>query len=253
MNVHKMADLTPTEFTRNIFIKRAVSSLKGRVSGACDIGCGIGTLLNVLEDTGIPLMGVDTSDESLAIAAEKVRAPHVKIKKGGINDLGEKFDLIFLTDVLEHVEDDGSFLREIRDTALNEGGWFLMTVPAHSRLYSRFDKNVGHFRRYDKKHLRKLLQDNGFEPVVFWSYGIILFHFLANMIERPEKSEKEESFEKRTSTSSIRKFSGLTKTLVSRVNALHYLCYFMDRVLLKHLDMGLQYFVLCRKKGAESK
>jgi hypothetical protein len=55
--------------------------------------------------------------------------------------------------VLEHIEDDKSEpARAIR--LLRPGGRLIVLVPAHEALYSRFDKAIGHYRRYDRESLR---------------------------------------------------------------------------------------------------
>ncbi|MEL6559557.1 MAG: class I SAM-dependent methyltransferase [Bacteroidota bacterium] len=71
-------------------------------------------------------------------------------------------------DVLEHIEDDLSFLNSIND-ALEPGGRLYISVPAFQLLWSDFDTSVGHYRRYSKKTLTKTLKQAGFE-VEFFSY-----------------------------------------------------------------------------------
>jgi hypothetical protein len=48
---------------------------------------------------------------------------------------------------------------------LKREGRLVLLVPAHRLLYSPFDKNLGHFRRYTLKLVRQKLQDAGFEKV----------------------------------------------------------------------------------------
>ena len=40
---------------------------------------------------------------------------------------------------------------------LKKGGYLVLNVPAHMILYSKVDKNLGHYRRYTTEHLEKLL------------------------------------------------------------------------------------------------
>ena len=64
----------------------------------------------------------------------------------------ERFDAILYIDVLEHIEDDVAELR--RSAArLRPGGHIIVLSPAHQSLYSEFDKEIGHFRRYTKASL----------------------------------------------------------------------------------------------------
>ena len=45
---------------------------------------------------------------------------------------------------------------------LKDGGTLLILVPAYQSLYCRFDRELGHFRRYTKKTLRKVFELNNF-------------------------------------------------------------------------------------------
>jgi hypothetical protein len=64
----------------------------------------------------------------------------------------ETFDSILYIDVLEHIEDDRGELTGAT-AHLKRGGTLIILGPAHPRLYSPFDKALGHYRRYTKKKL----------------------------------------------------------------------------------------------------
>lgn len=63
-----------------------------------------------------------------------------------------KFDTIIYIDVLEHIEED---LNELSRAVklLRAGGKIVVLSPAHQWLYSPFDKEIGHFRRYNRHSL----------------------------------------------------------------------------------------------------
>jgi phospholipid N-methyltransferase len=69
------------------------------------------------------------------------------------------FDSILYIDVIEHIEDHRAELRRA-SKHLKSGGYLIILVPAHQRLYSPFDKSVGHYRRYDRHQLRAVLPDD---------------------------------------------------------------------------------------------
>lgn len=73
---------------------------------------------------------------------------------------------IGLFDVLEHIEEDQLFLKEIERT-LQPGGLLYMTVPAYNFLWSDFDTQVGHFRRYNRKTVTQNLKSAGFQLEYF--------------------------------------------------------------------------------------
>ena len=45
-------------------------------------------------------------------------------------------------------------------TKLHNGGNLIIFVPAHQKLYSKFDKAVGHCKRYDINFFRKINNKN---------------------------------------------------------------------------------------------
>lgn len=68
---------------------------------------------------------------------------------------------IGLFDVIEHMEDDIGFLREMRRLS-KPGGMLYATVPAYSFLWSGEDVIAGHFRRYTAKGIAAVLAKAGF-------------------------------------------------------------------------------------------
>ena len=72
-----------------------------------------------------------------------------------------KFDYIYSCNVLEHIEDDLEILLKLYDK-IQFGGKIKIFVPAFQILFSDMDKEVGHFRRYEKKELISLMTQVGF-------------------------------------------------------------------------------------------
>lgn len=71
------------------------------------------------------------------------------------------FDSVFALNVIEHIEDEHQALENAR-YLLGQDGKLIILVPSYSFLYCRFDKELGHYRRYTRKKLVKSLQDAGF-------------------------------------------------------------------------------------------
>jgi SAM-dependent methyltransferase len=72
----------------------------------------------------------------------------------------EAFGGISAFDVIEHVDDDGGAVRELL-RALAPGGVLLVTVPAYQWAWSPFDVEAGHFRRYTRRRIVRLLRREG--------------------------------------------------------------------------------------------
>jgi hypothetical protein len=86
---------------------------------------------------------------------------YCKARRGTLNDLepAERFDTIVYIDVLEHIKEDKAEIAKAL-SHLNEGGYLVILSPAFQFLYNRFDRAVGHYRRYNKRTLREVMEFN---------------------------------------------------------------------------------------------
>lgn len=73
----------------------------------------------------------------------------------------ERFDVILLLDVVEHVQDDVGFLRGLVETQLEARGLVVVSVPAWPALWTSHDVALGHHRRYTPAHVRAVLEGAG--------------------------------------------------------------------------------------------
>jgi hypothetical protein len=82
-------------------------------------------------------------------------------------------DLILLMDLLEHIENDKSFLKDVVKKS-EKGTVYFITVPAFNFLFSAHDIYLKHFRRYNKNALRSVVEEAGLEPVkIFYSFYLL--------------------------------------------------------------------------------
>lgn len=65
------------------------------------------------------------------------------------------FDTALYIDVLEHIDDDAGELRNLT-RRMRPGGHVIVLAPAHQKLFSPFDRAIGHYRRYDAATLRRI-------------------------------------------------------------------------------------------------
>lgn len=70
------------------------------------------------------------------------------------------FDAVFLLNVLEHIEDDGTAIENC-NFLLKQKGCLLILVPAYSFLFSEMDRLLGHYRRYTAASLNKIVSSHG--------------------------------------------------------------------------------------------
>ena len=87
---------------------------------------------------------IEVDHELIEFLKRKKFSAFVSVEK-----LLHKYRFIYTSNVLEHIENDLETLVKLR-SALSENGKLLIYVPAQPVLFSNFDYQVGHFRRYKK-------------------------------------------------------------------------------------------------------
>lgn len=162
-------------------------------SKVLDIGCGTGGPLVRLAER-FDAWGIDNSD--LAIEYCKRR----DLRNVVCGDLAEfvenhhDFRLAALLDVIEHVDDDVSFLKHASES-LSKDGILLITVPAYPFLWSKHDESNHHKRRYTRKTLTKSIRDAGLAVQFMSYYNTLLFpaavaqRFMEKLLRRDSDSE----------------------------------------------------------------
>lgn len=95
--------------------------------------------------------------------------------------LDRKFDAILYLDVIEHIEADSKEI-ELASQHLKKDGVLIILVPAHQFLYTQFDKNIGHYRRYSKAMLRHAIPLSVQEVKLEYLDSVGLFASLANKL-----------------------------------------------------------------------
>jgi SAM-dependent methyltransferase len=125
-----------------------------------DVGCGTGANLEMLKQFG-EAEGVDVSDDALEFCKKK----GLKVHKGLAESLpfaDETFDLVTALDVVEHLDDDISGLREM-NRVLKADGKTLIFVPAFMWLWGVQDDISNHRIRYTRQQIIERLSVAGFE------------------------------------------------------------------------------------------
>lgn len=129
-----------------------------------DLGCGTCYLTLHLLRNGFRVMAVDDSNEMVSMGCEILKEEGFDsniIREVSITELAEskdeQFSQIACIDVLDHIEDDKANLAAIFKL-LKCGGRLVLAVPALPHLYGARDIELGHYRRYSKPSLMKLLK-----------------------------------------------------------------------------------------------
>ena len=147
-------------------------------------GCGAGTISAALARSGKNVTAIDNYAPYLELARQKNSGLKIKYILGDCttHKFKKKFDTIVLSGVLEHIKDDAFMLKRLCGL-LHTGGRLVLLTSAYSRLYSNFDKSVGHCRRYDEHELRSLLESCGFKiaNLEYWDALGLLVLYLSKL------------------------------------------------------------------------
>ncbi len=111
-----------------------------------DLGCGTGGSFSLLRNWGT-VIGLDASPIALKFARKRGMKYLVLGDAQCLPFDENRFDLVAVLDVLEHLEEDCQALKEIW-RVLKPNGAVVFTVPAFMSLWSVHDIALGHKRRY---------------------------------------------------------------------------------------------------------
>lgn len=128
-----------------------------------EIGAGYGTFTAAFADVA-SVHAVEPGALGSAVLRERFGDDaRVSVTTGVIDDLppGPAYGSAVMINVLEHIEDDVAALQAVRSRLL-PGGGIAIWVPAFQLLYSDFDRDLGHHRRYRKAELRRVAERAGF-------------------------------------------------------------------------------------------
>ena len=130
-------------------------------------GCGSFTKAYMKNFQSITLTDADAGSYNL-LKKNFINEKKITVLSSLTKDINKKFNTILYFNVLEHVKEDKLEIRNALEK-LNNGGHLIILVPAHQKIYSKLDKAVGHYKRYDI---------NFFKENKFENLEIVKLHFL---------------------------------------------------------------------------
>jgi SAM-dependent methyltransferase len=146
-----------------------------RTADYLEIGCGTGYVLKGFSKfTRLTMTGADVLVEGLTYA--KKRLPDVEFIQFDAAEMpfSEEFDAVGAYDVLEHIQDDLTVMKNVA-RALRPHGLFFVTVPQHRFLWSVMDEIGCHKRRYSRGEFVEKLTASGFAIEFLSSFVFTLF------------------------------------------------------------------------------
>jgi len=163
-----------------------------------EIGCGLGTNIKFLIATNkIKYLTSLEPDRDLFNkvkkkfkSTNKIKIINKKLSKLNVN---RKFNCLIYADVLEHIKNDKKELIQA-SKFLKKNGRIIILSPAYNFLYSSFDKNVGHYRRYNKKMIKNIKPKNLSIEKCYYLDSIGFFLNLINKIFLKRNPKKNDFF-----------------------------------------------------------
>ena len=121
-----------------------------------EVGAGVGsfTKIYIKENVDITLSEIDNVNYEILKKKFDLQK-NVKVENKFIDQFNETFDTILYLSVLEHIENDKKEILNALEK-LEDKGHLIICVPAHNYMYSNFDKEIGHFRRYEMNFFNTL-------------------------------------------------------------------------------------------------
>jgi SAM-dependent methyltransferase len=223
-----------------------------------EFGFGTGVLTYEFFIKGFDCKGVDLSPAAVEVA-NLVFDDDVKgsdklaftLSNGeNAEDYG-KFDYVAAFEVLEHIEDDKAAILDWKKY-IKDGGYLFISSPCHMKKFGNLDKFAGHFRRYEKNELTKMLEECGFSIEKFYCSGFPMMTMLKPILERKHYKQKQEdvasmTLAEKTAQSGFDKnrewkYKSILKPLLGVIGTFCNLqrCFY-------NTDLGVNYVVLAKK------
>lgn len=145
------------------------------LNSIAEVGCGAGEILRELRHgfPGATIKGFDISPNAIAIA--KSRAPkgeEIEFRAQDIRAVQERFDLVLAIDVVEHIEDCFSFLRDLKKTGTRKLLHVPLDMSVENLLRNGVDssrKKLGHLHYFCSESVLGLMEETGYR-VIRWKY-----------------------------------------------------------------------------------
>ncbi|NTW56042.1 MAG: class I SAM-dependent methyltransferase [Chlorobiaceae bacterium] len=185
-----------------------------------EAGCGSGGNLRMLQKFG----SVDAFELDIPSCDAAKKKSGIDIRHGVLPDeipfIDERFDLIALFDVLEHIEADARSLSVLADL-LTTDGKILLTVPAFPAFWSRHDEKHHHFRRYTKQSLTDTARKADLKVIFscYFNYLLLPFVLASRGVKKLSRDESpDESLPPCWLNWLLRRIFALERYIIGKVN-----------------------------------
>jgi 2-polyprenyl-3-methyl-5-hydroxy-6-metoxy-1,4-benzoquinol methylase len=169
-------------------ILKRLRPLAPPASSLLDVGAASGIFLNLARNAGYRVAGIEPS---AALVAEAGKFYGLQLFCGTVEHFtaSEKFGVITLLDVLEHVTDPLAFLT-VLNGFLAPGGILVIVTPDIGSLAARilggrwWHYRVAHLNFFNRRSLGRLLEKHGFEIVLSkrFAWNFSFYYLLTRLL-----------------------------------------------------------------------
>lgn len=143
----------------NFIASNIVKFIDNDVHAILDFGAGVGTLVDLIKQKRSELIidAIELDPRHRDILNSKGISNYLSL-----SDVPQMYDMVYSSNVLEHIADDLQIIRDIYQI-IKPGGKFILYLPALNLLRTDWDDKIGHYRRYSKQDLSSKLINAGFK------------------------------------------------------------------------------------------
>ena len=150
-----------------------------------EVGAGIGSFTKNYEKSFNEITLIEPDKYNFKKLKQNIRNKNIVILNTSIKKTKKKFNCIIYMNVLEHIRDH---VKEINFAIkkLNKNGFLIILVPAHQKLFTKFDEAVGHYRRYSMSFFKKKFRNSTLEKLIFLDFFGYFLYFFNNLFLKKE-------------------------------------------------------------------
>lgn len=187
-----------------------------------DIGCGVGEILSVARSEGFNVLGVETNTEQVKFANKRFGLPvnNEYISKDTLSNYSEKYGVISIFNVLEHLVDPSKIIGLISNLQ-DVGDNIVIEVPHYPSITcfsqicypDKINRTMHpplHLFVFSVKSLVMLLKNHGYVITDAWLFGQDIYEFLTTL------SLKEDGFSNSRLYDKLMEFVGELQAVVDQ-------------------------------------
>lgn len=179
----------------NNWILDNIASFLGK--SILEIGAGIGTYTSSLATRGT-VYATDFAANCVEVLKKKFDGQgNIVIESLDITRPADKsiwtsrkIDTVICLNVIEHIEDDVTALRNMAAISA-KGAYIIVMVPAFQCAFGTIDKLDGHYRRYSRELMNSRFKSAGIKPArvrYFNSVGLLAWYYTNKVVKNSETS-----------------------------------------------------------------